>query len=272
MLESLRLLRDTTVDDHRVAEYCERINAATRAPELEHLTHRTFDPPAPWVADAILRALDQEPPLVELRVSAGSGDNWALAYEGPLLRRRGRRMTRATVYWTAPGKRSERFFAAEGAVGLAATARLALDYGHPLDTVELESHRGEVDGVAYDASGLGARPILAVEAKRDDVELRALMVGIEACRGTGGEDVHRQAIREAGINVRSGWPANHHKKCGFLVAYGPIGLWPVSSGMPDGVSGQIFIARPMGDQFNLETVPVGTLERAQLIEALSRVA
>ena len=39
--------------------------------------------------------------------------------------------------------------AGESAVSLAAAARLVLDYGYPVDTVEVESPKGEVDGVAY---------------------------------------------------------------------------------------------------------------------------
>ncbi len=65
--------------DDRVAEFCARIEAGIRAPELAHLTHRQYRLPAPWVADAILRALDQQPPIIELRVNPGRGRNWALA-------------------------------------------------------------------------------------------------------------------------------------------------------------------------------------------------
>ncbi len=173
------------------------------------------------------------------------------------------------MYWTA-GKPTERVFAAEGAVSLAAAARLVLDYGHPVDTVELESRKGEVDGVAYEHPGHGARPILAFEAKHDDDELRALVVGIEACGGTGGEAVHHQAILDAGLRVAKGWPANHHRKCPFLCSDRPIGFWPVSPGPPDGPSGQIRIARPSGDGFVLEAAPAGTLHRGRLTEALAR--
>lgn len=257
--------------DDRVVEFCARIEAAIRAPRLAHLTHRQYQPPAPWVADAILRALDSQPPIVDLRVSPGRGRNWALAYEGPLLRKRDRRLPRITVYWTA-GKRNERMFAPEGAVSVAAAARLVLDYGYPVDTVELESPKGEVDGVAYEHRGRRARPILAFEAKQDDDELRALVVGIEACGGTGGEAVHRQAILRAGLPDRRGWPANHHRKCPFLSSGRPIGFWPVSPGLPDGPSGRIRIARPSGDGFVLEPVPAGTLHRERLTEVLARGA
>jgi len=255
--------------DERVAEFCARIEAGIRAPELAHLTHLEFQPPAPWVADAILRALDEQPPLVELRVSPGRGNNPALAYEGPLLLKRDGRLPRITVYWTA-GKRNERMFAPEGAVSLAAAARLVLDYGYPVDTVELESPKGEVDGVAYEHPGGDARPILAFEAKQDDDELRALVVGVEACGGTGGNAAHRQVILAAGLPDRDGWPANHHKKCPFLCSDRPIGFWPVSPGLPRGLSGRIGIARPSGEGFVLEVVPAEMLHRGRLAGALAR--
>ena len=136
-------------------------------------------------------------------MSPGHGNNPVLAHEGPLLLQRDGRLPRITVHWTG-GKPTERVFAPEGAVSLAAAARLVLDYGYPVDTVEL-APRSEVDGVASEHPSRDSRPILAFEAKQDDDELRAMVVGIEACGGTAGttrdtfELLHRAQIHGARV-------------------------------------------------------------------------
>ena len=83
-------------------------------------------------------------------MSPGRSSNWALAYEGPLLTKADGRLGRSTVYWSHPTIAGARIFAGEAAVSVAAAAQLVLDFGYPVDTVEVEADDNAVDGVAFD--------------------------------------------------------------------------------------------------------------------------
>ena len=156
-------------------------------------------------------------------------------------------------------------FAPEAAIRVAAAARLVLDFGHPVEAVQLESDGGAVDGVAFDRSGAGARPILGMEAKVRDPELRALVKGVAECGGVGGEEAHRTGMEAAGQKFKQAWPKNQHRKCPFLLAHRPVGFWVVSEGLPDG---EVFIVRPIQGRFILEPESLEALQRDRLLAAL----
>jgi hypothetical protein len=250
---------------NRVAEFTALVADRLRVPELAPYTFRDYDPPPEWAAALLLRAMNQG--ILEIRVHEVAGGGWALAYEGDLARTviGGHRVS--TVFWTYRKVDNSRMFAREAAISVAAIARLVLDFGHPVEAVQIESDGGAVDGVAFDRFGVGARPILAVEAKVLDRELLALVAGVAECGGIGGEEAHRTGMRASERpTFRENWPRNQHRKCAFLLAHQPVVFWVVSSGLPDG---EVFIARPIDDRFVLVPRTLEVLHRDRLIEALA---
>jgi hypothetical protein len=254
-------------DIDRVQEFVDLIATKIREPDLAAVKYLAYDPPAFWVADALLRAA--EAGILEIRPSPGRGSNWALAYEGPLLVNASGQLVRSVAYWTHSVADKSRMFAHEAAISVAAAARLVLDFGYPLGTVQVESDDHLVDGVAFEYVGEKPRPILAVEAKVSDAEVRALVAAMSACGGVGDMTTHVDAIRGAGLRGPKSWFKNHHQKCLFLVSDPPVGFWAVSSEQPDGNGGKIYIARPVDARFVLESVPFGALRRDRLLGVIA---
>jgi hypothetical protein len=241
----------------RVAEFTALVKEGCLVPQLAPYTFRDYDPPPEWAAALVLRAMDQG--ILDIRAREVRGGGWALAYVGPLVRHRV-----SNVFWTYRKADNSRMFALEAAISLAAAVRLVLDFGHPVEAVQLESDGGAVDGVAFDRIGAGARPILGIEAKVRDPELRALVKGVAECGGVGDEEAHRTGIRAAGLRFDRKWPRNQHK-CPFLLDHRPVGFWVVSEGLPDG---EVFIARSIQDRFVLVPEPLETLHHDRLLDAL----
>ena len=248
----------------RTADFTALIDERLQAPELAQYTFRKHEPPPSWAAALIVRAVDQD--ILEIHIHEVDSGGWALAYEGPLLLNVSGGHVVSTVFWTYSKEENSRMFAQEAAISVAAAARLVLEFGHPVDVVQIESDGGAVDGVVYDHVGAGGRPILATEAKVLDRELRALVTGVSACGGVGCEETHRIGMRAAGMTFRKGWPKNQHRKCPFLVAHRPVGFLVVSAGLPDG---EVFIARQVEDRFVLVPASLDALSRDRLMETLA---
>jgi hypothetical protein len=248
---------------NRVAEFTALVKERLDVPELASYTFRDYDPPPEWAAALVIRAKDQG--ILDIRAQQVAGGGWSLAYVGPLVSTvtGGHRVS--TVFWTYNKADNSRMFAREAAISLAAAARLVLDFGHPVEAVQLESDGGAVDGVAFDRFGAGARPILGIEAKVRDPELRALVKGVAECGGVGDEEAHRTGMRDAGLTFEQNWPKNQHRKCPFLLAHQPVGFWVVSEGLPDG---EVFVARPIQGRFILVQESLETLHRDRLLDAL----
>lgn len=243
---------------NRAGAFIALVKERRLVPELASYTFRDYDPPPEWAATLLLRAMDQG--ILDIRAQGVAGGGWALAYVGPLVRHRV-----SNVFWTYRKADNSRMFALEAAISLAAAVRLVLDFGHPVEAVQLESDGGAVDGVAFDRIGTGARPILGIEAKVRDPELRALVKGVAVCGGVGDEEAHRTGMRAAGLRFEQKWPKNQHMKCPFLLAHRPVGFWVVSEGLPDG---EVFIARPIQGRFILAPESLEALHRDRLLDAL----
>jgi hypothetical protein len=152
------------------------------------------------------------------------------------------------------------FLPREFVTEVAALAKLVGEYGHPAGDLQIESPGNEVDIVGYDRPNddPDRRVLLGVEAKVSEREHELLVIGLEACDGSGTSHDHRDRVlaMSAG-SLAAEMASNHHKKCAWISAERPGTVWVVSPGRSD-----VFrVPCTRGEEFALGLLDQAELER-----------
>jgi hypothetical protein len=198
------------------------------------LVHEPYEPPAAWVAQAILDAVHREDLAIRAHVCPNK-TRQGVAYEGPLSLTVDGWQRHLHPYWTKSKARRSRMFAQEASVSVAMAARLAGEFEYAVSLVQVEADGCGVDVEAFDGPGFGARALLGVEAKVSDREIDAMVAGIKECGGVGGVEAHARGIQKAQISsAYTSRLDNHHKKCEWLCTARPVAFWAVSLDAPMG--------------------------------------
>ena len=221
------------------------------------ISYLDYESPEPWVAKAIMDCQD-----LVIQVHDCPSGRVGIAYEGDLTLTACGRQRHVHPFWTKSSANGTRMFVHEATLSVALAARLVEEMGYPVESVQIESRKSEVDVVAFD-SDCESTALLGVEAKTGRLELEAMIAGIERCGGQGGEEAHASAVADAGLRVPKGWLRNHHKKCAWLAENAPIAFWAVSVDDPNG---RCFIAEREGERFNLRGANLGDMSRTSRID------
>jgi hypothetical protein len=213
-----------------------------------------------WEADWFLRGV-RDLMLFDVKVHSCTSGFIAAGFEGELFESVSGTV-RDAHFFGVSGRKGEgaRATGREGVTHMAAIARLVGEYHHPADTIRSESARFEVDIEVFDRPARDTEPraILGAEVKVRPREHEALAIGMQACRGKGDVDSHREAVRvELGRDVPVTQARNHHKKCRWLAAEQTGTFWIISRDRSS-----VFAARfPTEGTFQLSPLPDDALER-----------